>query len=71
MAGTQLCQLLPDEYGQFRLKIRLPDCLSPVARPSTCSLNGVDFAYDRPAIERALVENVALSWRLHRDERGW
>ena len=26
----------------------------------------------RPArIERALTDNVALSWRLHRDERGW
>ena len=31
----------------------------------------VDFAYDQSAIERALAENVALSWRLHRDKRGW
>ena len=27
----------------------------------------VDFAYARAAIERALAENIALSWRLHRD----
>ena len=33
-------------------------------------IDGVDCAYDRPAIERALADNIALSWRLHRDERG-
>ena len=34
-------------------------------------IEDVDFAYYRPALERALVENIALIWRLHRDERGW
>ncbi|MGN5478188.1 IS200/IS605 family accessory protein TnpB-related protein [Cupriavidus basilensis] len=70
-AGNQLCQLLPAENGQFRLKIRLPDCMLADGEPKYLVIDDVDFAYDRPAIERALAENVALSWRLHRDERGW
>ena len=70
-AGNQLCQLLPAGNGQFRLKIRLPDCLLGDGEDKYLLIDDVDFAYDRVAIERALAENVALSWRLHRDERGW
>ncbi len=70
-AGNQLCQLLPAENGQFRLKIRLPDRMLADGEGKYLVIDNVDFTYDRPAIERALAENVALSWRLHRDERGW
>lgn len=70
-AGNQLCQLLPAKNGKFRLKIRLPDCMLADGESKYLVIEDVGFAYDRPAIERALADNVALSWRLHRDERGW
>ena len=70
-AGNQICQLLLAEKGKFRLKIRLPDCLLAAGEPKYLLIDEVDFAYDRPALERAVGENVALSWRLHRDKRGW
>lgn len=69
--GNGLCQLHPNGNGKFYLKIRLPDDLIAIGESPYLIIENVDFAYDKPAIEQALANKIALTWRIHRNERGW
>ncbi|SFU25896.1 MerR family regulatory protein [Paraburkholderia aspalathi] len=70
-AGNQLCQLQRTADGAYALKIRVPDRLLSPRDDRYLVICDVIFDYDRAALGTALEANVALSWRLHRDERGW
>jgi hypothetical protein len=70
-AGNQLCQLQRAGDGTYILKIRVPDRLLSPGDFNYLVVGDVTFDYDREALDAALEANVALSWRLHRDERGW
>ena len=70
-AGNQLCQLHRAANGKFLLKIRVPDRLLSAGDDKYLLIDNVAFGYDQEALDKALDSNIALSWRLHRDERGW
>ncbi|NIE63125.1 transposase [Burkholderia sp. Ax-1719] len=70
-AGNQLCQLQKATDGTYTLKIRLPDRLLAAGEAKSLIIADVTFGYDREALDAALEAGIALSWRLHRDERGW
>jgi hypothetical protein len=50
---------------------RVPDRFLSPGEDKYLVANNVTFGYDREALDAALQANVALTWRLHRDERGW
>ncbi|AMV48420.1 transposase [Paraburkholderia caribensis] len=70
-AGNQLCQLRKTDDRTYSLKIRIPDRLLATGDEKYLVINHVAFAYDYEALDVALEAGTALSWRLHRDERGW
>ena len=69
--GNQLCQLRKTGDGTYALKIRVPDRLLAPRDEKYLVIDNVAFAYDHEALDAALEAGTALSWRLHRDERGW
>ncbi|WP_100216069.1 IS200/IS605 family element transposase accessory protein TnpB [Paraburkholderia hospita] len=70
-AGNQLCQLRRNADGTYSLKIRIPDRLRLPDDGKSLVIDDVTFNDDRAALEAALDAGTALSWRLHRDKRGW
>jgi hypothetical protein len=70
-AGNQLCQLQRAVSGGYALKVRVPDRLLSSGDDMYLIVSDVRFGYDREALDAALDAGTALSWRLHRDERGW
>ncbi|MGF6757356.1 IS200/IS605 family accessory protein TnpB-related protein [Paraburkholderia sp. GAS42] len=70
-AGNQLCQLQRAADGTYALKIRVPDRLVSPGGDKYLVIAGVSFDYDDEALNAALDTNTALTWRLHRDSRGW
>ncbi|WP_246217279.1 transposase [Paraburkholderia panacisoli] len=70
-AGNQLRRLHGAADGTYTLKIRVPDRLISPGGDRYLLVGNVTFGYDREALDAALEANVTLSWRLHRDERGW
>ncbi|CAN7807919.1 hypothetical protein [Paraburkholderia hospita] len=53
------------------MKIRIPDRLRLPDDGKSLVIDQVTFDYDRAVLEAALNAGTALSWRLHRNERGW
>jgi IS605 OrfB family transposase len=53
------------------LKICVPDRLLAAGDAKYLVIDNVTFGYDRDALDAAIVAGIALSWRLHRDERRW
>ncbi len=70
-AGNQLCQLRKTGERTYSLQIRIPDRLLKSGDDKYLVIDNVAFAYDHEALDAALETGTALSWRLHRDERGW
>ncbi|ASL47827.1 hypothetical protein bAD24_III10550 [Burkholderia sp. AD24] len=70
-AGNQLCQLHGHADGTYSLRIRIPDQLRLPDTGKYLVIDHVTFGYDRTALDKALDAGTALTWRLHRDERGW
>lgn len=70
-AGNQLCQLSKTGDETYTLKIRIADRLLASGEEKYLVVDNVAFAYDHEALDAALEAGTALSWRLHRDERGW
>jgi hypothetical protein len=70
-AGNQLCRLQKATDGTCTLKIRIPDRLLAAGEAKYLIIGNVTFGYDYAALDAAIESGIALSWRLHRDERGW
>lgn len=69
--GNQLCQLRKSGDARYSLKIRVPDRLLGPGDETYLVIDEITFDYDRKALDAALEAATALTWRLHRDERGW
>jgi IS605 OrfB family transposase len=70
-SGNQLCQLSKTDASTYSLKIRVPDRLLNAGENKCLVINDLKFEYDRKALDGALEAGTALTWRLHRDDRGW
>ncbi|MFP3555514.1 hypothetical protein SB861_33095 [Paraburkholderia sp. SIMBA_049] len=70
-AGNQLCQLRKTGDGTYALKIRISDRLLASDDEKYLVIDNLAFVYDHEALDVALEAGTVLSWRLHRDERGW
>ena len=66
-----MCQLQRIGDDTYALKIRVPDRLLSAGDDKHLVVRSVAFGFDRDALNGALDANTALTWRLHRDERGW
>lgn len=69
--GNQQCTLVAKANGLFELRVRIPDALLAPGQDKYLWLRGLRFEFQDKALRAALVNGQALSWRLHRDERGW
>lgn len=70
--GNQSCTANLEEDGSFTLRIRHPLKDGEFADGSKyLTIAGVKFAYGDAALKAAGARGQALSWRFHRDVRGW
>jgi IS605 OrfB family transposase len=70
-AGNLLAQLRKTDGNTYSLTLRVPDRLRADGIDKHLVIGNLTFGYDRAALDAALEAGIALSWRLHRDERGW
>ncbi|MGB8416417.1 transposase [Paraburkholderia sp.] len=70
-AGNLTCQLHVATDDTYELKVRVPNQLLLPGDNKYLVVRDVTFGYDREALDAALKANTALTWRLHRDKRGW
>lgn len=72
--GNQSCTLsvsAGEGPSTLTLRIRLPDALLRTGEDKYLVLQGLSFPYDEPALRQALARGQALSWRIHRDRKGY
>lgn len=69
--GNQSCTLSVGADGLLSLRIRLPDAVRGDSGSKYLVLDGLSFPYDEPALRRALAEGKALSWLIHKDQKGY
>jgi len=70
-AGNQACTLVRQPDGRYSLRVRLLDRLLSAGESKYLVIPNVEFAFDGPAVADALERNIALSYRFHKDARGW
>jgi IS605 OrfB family transposase len=68
-AGNQTCVAIL-ENGTFSLRLRLPKALE-AKWGKYLLIKNVTFAYGHEAIEAALKQTQAISYRFKKDEKGW
>jgi IS605 OrfB family transposase len=64
--GNQSCVATIDDNKRLTLRIRLPNALGKYLL-----IPNIYFAYGHDRILQALQEGTAISYRFHRDEKGW
>ena len=69
--GNQLAQLRRTDGDGYSLTLRVPEGLRASGDGKYLIVRNLTFCYDRQALDAALDAGIALSWRFHRDERGW
>lgn len=69
-AGNQSCVATLQKDGSWTLQLRHPDNTLKGA-DRYLNLAGIRFPHGHPQLAAALARGQALSYRFHRDERGW
>ena len=64
--GNQSCVATVDDNKSLTLRLRLPNALGKYLL-----IPNIYFAYGHDRILQALQEGTAISYRFHRDEKGW
>ena len=69
-ASNQSCQATLGKDGSLNLKLRLPNRLAK-QHGKYLTLSGITFAYGHNQILDSLEKGRAISYRFHRDRKGW
>lgn len=72
-AGNQSCKALVQDNGTLTLQVRMAPKLIARGAPVLLEIKNVAFPYGHEVLLCALLagDPVALSYRFHRDEKGW
>lgn len=78
--GNKFAKLHPQQDGRFDLELRLPENLKHLSQQSSrhagrdipfITIKGLEFHHRIEELKAALIGNVPISVRFHRDETSW